>query len=101
MAAVTAGLAVYNGEKYLENAMAALSAQTFRDLRILVSDNCSTDSTPDILARWAKRDPRIDIHRQKENIGPVRNFRYVMETAQSPWFMMCAHDDRWTPNFVE
>ncbi len=101
MVQVTIGFAVYNGEEYLESALESLSSQTFEDMKILVSDNCSTDKTPEILAKWAKKDKRFDIHTQSENIGPVNNFQYVLNTADSKWFMFAAHDDNWTDNYVE
>lgn len=102
MSEVTIGLPVYNGAEFLDGALASLCAQTFADLRIVISDNASTDATPDIIATWAARDPRVEAHRQPRNIGMVPNFAWVVErAAPSPWFMLAAHDDTWSPTFVE
>ena len=101
MSAVTAGLPVYNGEQFLDRALECLCAQTFQDLCILISDNASTDATPQIIARWAARDARIRVHRQSRNVGIKANFRWVLDNAQSPSFMYAAHDDEWSPNYVE
>lgn len=92
---------IYNGEKYLDAALASLSSQTFPDLRIIISDNASTDTTPDIIASWMARDSRITSHRQRENIGALANFEWVLHAAQSPWFMFAAYDDTWSENYVE
>jgi len=97
---VAIGLPVYNGAAFLDEAMASLCAQDFADLRIVVSDNASTDATPDILAAWAARDSRIELHRQRENLGMIGNFAFVRQAADARWFMLAAHDDRWSPNFV-
>jgi glycosyltransferase involved in cell wall biosynthesis len=97
---VAIGLPVYNGAAFLDEAMASLCAQDFPDLRIVVSDNASTDATPDILATWAARDRRIELHRQRENIGMIGNFAFVRQSADARWFMLAAHDDRWSPGFV-
>ena len=97
---VAIGLPVHNGAAFLDEAMASLCAQDFADLRIVVSDNASTDATPAILAAWAARDPRIELHRQAANIGMIGNFAFVRQTARARWFMLAAHDDRWSPNFV-
>jgi glycosyltransferase involved in cell wall biosynthesis len=97
---VAIGLPVYNGAEFLDGAMASLCAQDFADLRIVISDNASTDATPAILADWASRDPRIELHRQRENIGMIGNFAFVRHQARSRWFVLAAHDDRWSPNFV-
>jgi glycosyltransferase involved in cell wall biosynthesis len=100
MPRLTIGLPVYNGENYLSEALDALLAQSFTDFRLLVSDNASTDSTPQILARYASLDPRITVVRQSENIGGTKNFIYVLEAAETPLFMWAAHDDRFAPTFL-
>jgi glycosyltransferase involved in cell wall biosynthesis len=100
VSAVTIGLPVYNGAPYLDSALRTLCAQSFRDLTILVADNASNDSSPQIIEYWAARDARIRIHRHASNIGALPNFRWVLEHADSPWFMFAAHDDQWSPGCV-
>ena len=46
---VSIGLAVYNGEKYLDEAIRSILAQTFKDFELIISDNASTDRTDDNL----------------------------------------------------
>lgn len=99
MAQVTVGLPVYNGESFIDEAMASLCAQDYADLKIFVSDNASTDKTNEILQRWAEKDPRVIIHRQKENIGAIANFKWLAQNADTPWFCYAAYDDLWSPNF--
>jgi glycosyltransferase involved in cell wall biosynthesis len=101
MTSVSIGMPVYNAEKYLDGALASLSAQTFSDLQIVISDNASTDSTPDIISTWAARDARIIFHRQIKNIGAMPNFEWVLRQVASPWFMFSAYDDLWSPNYVD
>ena len=100
MSAVTIGLPVYNGAPYLNGALRALCAQSFQDLTILVADNASTDSSAQIIAHWASADARIRVHRHAINIGALPNFRWLLEHADSPWFMYAAHDDEWSPECV-
>ncbi len=100
MSTVAIGLPVYNGAEYLDEALASLCAQTFPSLRIVISDNASTDGTADIIAAWAARDSRIVSVRQPENIGMMANFAVVRTLADSPWYIQAAHDDTWSPNFV-
>ena len=101
MVAVTIALPVYNGADYLDQALASLSGQSFADMQIVISDNASTDATPDIIAAWKARDSRIVSHRQSENIGGPANFDWVMNYGDSPWLMFASHDDWWSPNYVE
>ena len=101
MSAVTVGLPVYNGEEFLDRALECLCAQTFPDLTVLISDNASSDASPRIISAWAARDARIRVHRQPGNVGAMANFRWVLDRADSPWFMYAAHDDEWSPNYVQ
>jgi glycosyltransferase involved in cell wall biosynthesis len=98
---VTIGMPVYNGARYLEEAVASLQEQTEGDFILHISDNCSTDETPEICARLANEDPRIRYAKQEVNIGVVRNFESVRRAARSPFFMWAACDDLWDPDFIE
>lgn len=100
MTAVSIIMPVYNGADYLDGALASLSKQIFQDMKIIISDNASTDATPEIIAKWKALDPRIVSHRQKENIGAVNNFTFVLGEAQTPWVMFACHDDLWSPDYV-
>jgi glycosyltransferase involved in cell wall biosynthesis len=101
MPELTIGLAVYNGSAGVSAALGSLLAQSFTDFTLHISDNASTDSTQEICERAAARDSRIVFTRQRENIGALRNFRFLLEQAQTPYFMWAAHDDSWSPTFVE
>jgi glycosyltransferase involved in cell wall biosynthesis len=98
---VTVGIPVYNAARTLCETLDALQAQTYRDLEILVSDNASTDETPDILASYARRDPRLRVIRQPHNRGAIENFQAVIEAARTPFFTWFAADDVCAPPFVE
>ena len=75
------GLAVYNGEKYLAEAIESLLAQTFRDFELIISDNASTDGTAEICERYAARDPRIRYSRNTTNIGGANNENLTFSMA--------------------
>lgn len=97
---VSVGLPTYNRAKYLPQALDLLRAQTYRDIEIVVSDNCSTDDTPKICSEYAKKDPRIRYVRQQENIGQQLNFRFVINEARGEYFMLAGDDDWWDPALV-
>ncbi len=101
MVNVTIGVPVYNGAKYLDEALSALCAQTYKDLEILISDNASTDATPQIIKKWAGIDPRINFLRQEETMPALPHFLWVISNAKSKWFCYAAHDDLWSPNYIE
>jgi glycosyltransferase involved in cell wall biosynthesis len=101
MAEVTVGVPVYNGAAFLEKCLTCLRDQTYRDIEVLIFDNCSEDATPEIAKRFCDADPRFRYHRQPENKGAMRNFREVLEAAKTPFFMWRAHDDTSDLNYIE
>jgi glycosyltransferase involved in cell wall biosynthesis len=98
--ALSIGLPVYNGEKFLAEALDCLLAQSFGDFELLICDNASTDRTAEIAAAYACRDPRIRYHRNSSNIGAAANFRTAFHLTQAPLFKWAAHDDLYEPNYL-
>lgn len=101
MKKVNIGMPVYNGEKFLRRSLDSILAQTFTDFELIISDNASTDSTAVICNEYVKKDKRIRYIRQKENIGPARNFNFVLQEANSEYFLWMAVDDYILPDFVK
>lgn len=99
---VSIGIPCYNRPALLERAVEAVRNQTYFDLEIIISDNASTDPAVERFGRAvAERDPRITYIRQPTNVGPQKNFAFVLEAATKPFFMWAADDDWIEPNFVE
>lgn len=98
---VSIGLAVYNGEKYLEQAIESILAQTFADFELILSDNASTDGTAEICQRYAAADPRIRYHRNPTNIGGANNENLTFKLSRGQYFRWAAHDDLLSPVLLE
>lgn len=92
---------VYNGERFLEEAIDSLCAQTFTDWKLLISDDASTDTTQLICEDYTKKEPRIIYLRQEKNIGMFPNFKFLLDKADCEYFMWAAQDDLWGGNFLE
>lgn len=99
--AVSIGVPVYNGENYLDQMFETLAAQTYTDYEVVVSDNASTDSTPEIVARWAAGDDRIKVFTSDVNKGAGWNFNRVVELSVGRYFKWQAHDDLLSPDYLE
>lgn len=98
---VSIGMPVYNGERYLKNALDALLSQTFLNFELVISDNASTDKTEEICTKYAASDKRIRYVRQQTNIGATANFKFVLDEAQGEYFMWAACDDIRSKDFIE
>ncbi len=98
---VTVGLPVYQGAQYIDEAIRAVRAQTYRDLELVISDNGSTDCTEAICRRHAAEDPRVSYYRSPVNRGASWNYNRLVELAQGEYFKWASHDDVIMPEFVE
>lgn len=100
-AQVTIGMPVRNGGQQIRIAIDSLLSQTHRNIKLIISDNCSTDETREICRAYAQRDDRVVLHEQPENLGICGNFRFVLMQAQTPYFLWACHDDVWAPEFIQ
>jgi glycosyltransferase involved in cell wall biosynthesis len=95
------GLPVYNGERFLSQALESLLGQSYTDFELIVSDNASTDGTADVCRHYAEQDPRVRYIRQARNIGLSANHDYVVDEARGELFKCAAHDDLYGRELIE
>jgi glycosyltransferase involved in cell wall biosynthesis len=98
--AVSVGMPVYDGERYLEEAIGSVLRQTQTDLELVISDNASTDRTGDICRSFAAADPRVRYYRNEVNLGAHPNFNRAFELSRGGYFKWAAHDDVLKPDFL-
>ena len=94
------GLPVYNGQRYLAEALQRLLDQSFTDFELVISDNGSTDATQEICRAAAARDPRVRYVRQPRNIGLAGNHNAVFDLARGELFKWAADDDLYDPDLL-
>ena len=97
---VSIGVPVFNGERFLEQALHSIVTQTFSNIEIIISDNASTDRTGEICRAFAARDQRIRYFINKVNRGASWNFNRVFELAWGELFKWAAADDICAPEFL-
>jgi glycosyltransferase involved in cell wall biosynthesis len=93
MPLVSVGVPVLNGEKYLEQTLEALAAQTLDDIEILISDNASVDRTREIAEAFAARDARFVVLPHTPRLGFADNWNRTLAAASGEYFMWNASDD--------
>ena len=94
-------LATYNGEKYLEEQLNSILNQTYSNFKLIISDDCSTDDTRNIIKKYAQKDDRIKYFFQEKNLGVISNFEFLLEKVESEFFMFSDQDDIWKENKIE
>lgn len=94
---VSIALATWNGEKFLAKQLDSLISQDYPELEIVISDDCSTDRTWEILKSYAKKDHRIRLLPQEFNRGYVKNFFRAFTECEGNLISPCDQDDIWDP----
>ena len=95
-------MGTYNGERFVGEQIESIQAQTYKNWRLLVSDDCSEDGTLDVVRRYAAEDERIHIVSEGVRYGGAKeNFFALMAKAEAPYIMFCDQDDVWLPEKIE
>jgi glycosyltransferase involved in cell wall biosynthesis len=92
---------VYNREKYIEECIRCALNQTYRNIEVVVVDNCSTDKTFEICEELAANDSRLRIQRQDVNVGPVKNWQTCGKIASGVFSKLLFSDDLIDENYIE
>lgn len=99
---VTIGIPTYNRPEGLYRLLNNVTEQTFKNLEIIVSDNCSPGTqTEKVVREFIKNDSRIQYFRQSKNIGPTKNLNYLLKISKGKYFMWLADDDEVKNTYVE
>ena len=100
MSKVSIILSAYNGERYIKEQIESIMSSVFKDFTLYVFDDCSTDSTFDIVSDMASQyGDRLVLMRNEVNRGSTLSFlnglKHVNATAPTPYYMFCDQDDVW------
>lgn len=96
-------LALYNGEKYLEELLNSLENQSYKYWRLIAADDGSTDNTLKIIKNFAEKSfHEVEIHVNKPATGSAKeNFMSLFQYVKSPYVMFCDQDDVWLNDKIE
>lgn len=92
---------VYNREKYIEEAIDSAINQTYKNIEVIIVDNCSTDNTWQILQTYQQGDERIQIFQNEKNLGPVYNWVECFKRAKGEFLKILWSDDWMSLDFLE
>ena len=93
-------VAAYNIAPYIGRCLESLTSQTFSDIEIIVVDDCSTDSTADIICEKAEADSRIKIVRTIANSGLHVVRKRGVERAEGERILFVDGDDELKPDAI-
>ena len=92
----------YNNSKYLNDCLDSILSQTYKDLEIIIVDDCSTDSSLEIIQDYEKIDKRIKVIKNKSNYGISKTRDIGIKATLSNWITTLDSDDYYlTPIKIE
>ena len=95
-------LATYNSNiEYLKKQIDSILNQTYKNINLIISDDCSKDKTPQILKEYSQKDSRIKLNLQQKNLGVVKNIEFLLDLVHSDFYMLSDQDDVWKKEKVE
>jgi glycosyltransferase involved in cell wall biosynthesis len=92
---------VYNGAKYLAEALDSALSQTYEEFELLLADDRSTDDTASIIEIYAKQDKRIKAWTNKKNLGHYGNYNACISKATGKYIKLFAQDDILHPQMLD
>ncbi len=97
---VSLALPVYNGGRFIADALNSIVAQTYRNFELIITDNASDDGTERICRDFAAKDARIKYFRNEKNLGAGPNHNKGFHLSSGEYFKWCACDDYISPTFL-
>ncbi|PWT95046.1 MAG: hypothetical protein C5B53_12050 [Candidatus Melainabacteria bacterium] len=98
---VSVCLPVYNGERFLVQAIESVLGQSYPDFELLIIDDCSTDLSPEIIERFRARDKRIRYLKNAKNLGLFNNYNECIKQASGQYIKLFAQDDIFHVSILE
>ncbi|MBR1580417.1 MAG: glycosyltransferase family 2 protein, partial [Selenomonadaceae bacterium] len=98
---ITVIIPMYNAKKYIEQAIDSVLNQTFKDVGVLVIDDCSTDDSYELVQSRYGDNERVTLMRNRKNVGPLQTRNLGFRLATSKYIAMLDNDDVFLPNALE
>ena len=99
------GAPVFSHEGEFREALESILSQSFRDFRLVIVDDCSTDATEWIARQYAAADPRVEYLRNDTRLGMIANWRRAFDVGTTRWpeaeyFAWASDHDIWHPRWL-
>lgn len=91
----------YNCEKFIEETVNSVLAQTYGNWELLIVDDCSTDRSIEIINSYCEKDERIKLFINEKNSGAAASRNWALREATGKWIAFLDSDDLWLPEKLE
>lgn len=97
---VLAMVPAWNAETFIAKSLGSLARQSYPNLRILISDDASTDGTVEVCQKFIEQDDRFTLIQQPKNLGWLGNANALLQAADADYLLFAFHDDVLLPEFI-
>lgn len=94
-------ITAWNVENFIKDAVQSAIKQTYKDIEIIVVNDCSTDSTPKILEELSRSDSRVKVIKNEMNLGAGMSRRIGILNSTGEYVLLLDGDDWLNPDFIE
>ena len=98
---VTIAIATFNGEGTIEKCLESAIKQSYPRIEIIISDDCSTDSTEEICMKYAVLAKQIKYHKNEARLGMMNNYNSLLAIAEGEFFVLFDQDDFRELDYIE
>lgn len=98
---ITVCIPTFNAERTLSYTLDSLFAQTYKNFKIKVFDNASTDNTAQIVKEYQNKYPEIELHIHEQNIGGEANFTHCLNAGEGDFTAVFHSDDIYDSHMLE
>jgi len=98
---VSVCIPVYNREDFIADAIESVLQQTFTNFELIVTDNCSTDNTPQIVQSYAQQDRRIIYYRNEHDLGICSSMNRAILLSRGEYIKFLFSDDKLAPECLD
>ena len=94
-------LPIYNGEKYMRQSIESVVNQTYHNWELIIIDDCSSDSSPEIAKEYASKDDKIHYYRNEENLKLPRSLNRGFSLAKGDYLTWTSDDNMYLSEAIE
>lgn len=98
---ISIALCTYNGEKHIEEQLISILNQSYKNIELIIIDDCSTDKTYAILTKFQQQDSRISLYQNDINIGFNANFWKALSLTTGSFIAIADQDDIWLAHKID
>jgi glycosyltransferase involved in cell wall biosynthesis len=98
---ISIAMCTYNGEKFIQEQIESILNQSYKNIELIITDDCSNDTTVEVIKQYIQNDNRIKLYQNEKNLGFIKNFEKAISFCNGDYIALSDQDDIWKLNKIE